>query len=123
MTRKELTAQVLAKMSEESGDGTIDESRLSRLLSAKGSSPTLETAEKFTKLLGLTLEEFYVDPEAPIIEKKFAKEFTAFRHLLAVADEEGLRDVLKLIQYVVTASEQRKQARARAPDLSKEESG
>jgi transcriptional regulator with XRE-family HTH domain len=121
MRRRGWTPKVLAQESVLKGDGTITEARLSRILHYKGSSPTLETADKYAQLFGLTLEEFYADREATALER--SNEFIQFRNLLAMADPEAIQDVMKAIRHGLDDSSRRLQAKARDRPEVKQPSG
>lgn len=112
MDRKDIPQKSFPEKAKQIGS-PIDWSRLNKALRGVGHSPTLETAQEFTRVLGLTLEEFYADTEYTALEKRFSREFAEFRNLLLHCDDDAVHEVMNQIRYAVMTYKERVKARDR----------
>lgn len=79
-------------------NGTLDGGNLSKVLSKKGSVPTLTIAAKYAAAIGLTLAEFYSEKELSEYEKAFAEPIAAMKDFIDAGATKA--DVNELVNYL-----------------------
>lgn len=86
-------------------------SRISRILRGQSPVPSLDVAERFTRVLGLSLEQFYKDPDTRAAELDHPQVFEVLMSIIGRGTKVDIADAERALRHILRDIEDRESAR------------